>query len=57
MVPWQTFLRSMTMGRKPEVVRWYGSAGLFRQLRRMARLSWEEDVIDARDWMQPNVLV
>jgi hypothetical protein len=57
MVPWQTFLRSMTMGRKPGAVRWYGSAGLFRQLRRIARLSWEGDVIDARDWMQPNVLV
>jgi hypothetical protein len=65
MVPWQTFLRSiwqtllrlMRMDRKPEAVRWYGSAGLFRQLRRIAHLSWEGDVIDARDWMQPNVLV
>jgi hypothetical protein len=57
MVPWWTFLRSMTQGRKPEAVRWYGSSGLFRQLRRIARLSWEGDVIDARDWMQPNVLV
>jgi hypothetical protein len=57
MVQWRTFLRSMLMTRKPEAVRWYGSSGLFRQLRRIARLSWEGDVIDARDWMQPNVLV
>jgi len=57
MVPWRTFLRSMMLGRKPEAVRWYGSSGLFRQLRRIARLSWEGDVIDARDWMQPNMLV
>jgi hypothetical protein len=53
----RTFLRSMRLDRKPEAVRWYGSSGLFRQLRRIARLSWEGDVIDARDWMQPNVLV
>jgi hypothetical protein len=57
MVQWGTFLRSTMMDRKPEAVRWYGSSGLFRQLRRIARLSWEGDVIDARDWMQPNVLV
>ena len=57
MVPWPTCLRSMKRDGKPEAVRWYGSAGLFRQLRRIARLSWEGDIIDARDWMQPNVLV
>jgi hypothetical protein len=57
MMSWRTFLKSMALDRKPEAVRWYGSSGLFRQLRRIARLSWEGDVIDARDWMQPNVLV
>jgi hypothetical protein len=57
MVQGRTFLRSMMIDRKPKAVRWYGSSGLFRQLRRIARLSWEGDVIDARDWMQPNVLV
>ena len=57
MVSWRTFLRSITLGRKPEAVRWYGSSGLFRQLRRIVRLSWEGEVIDARDWMQPNMLV
>jgi hypothetical protein len=45
------------MNRKPKAVRWYGSRGLFRQLRRIARLTVEGDAIDARDWMQPNVLV
>jgi hypothetical protein len=57
MAPWRTFLRSRVTDRKPEAVRWYGSSGLFRQLRRIARLIWEGDVIDARDWMQPNALV
>jgi hypothetical protein len=57
MVPWPTFLRSMITERKPVAVRWYGSSGLFRQLRRIVRLSWEGEVIDARDWMQPNMLV
>ena len=57
MVPWPTFLRSMITERKPVAVRWYGSSGLFRQLRRIVRLSWEGAVIDARDWMQPNMLV
>jgi hypothetical protein len=57
MLSWRTCLWSKMLERKPEAVRWYGSSGLFRQLRRIARLSWEGDVIDARDWMQPNVLV
>ncbi|MBI3329266.1 MAG: hypothetical protein HYZ81_21510 [Nitrospinae bacterium] len=36
------------MDRKPRAVRWYGSRGLFRQLRRIIRLAIEGDAIDAK---------
>jgi len=42
---------------RPAAVRWLGSAALFRALRKLARLAMDGDAIDARDWMQPNLLV
>jgi hypothetical protein len=47
----------MAMPTKPVAVRWFGSRALLRELRRIMRLAVEGDAIDARDWMEPNVMV
>lgn len=57
MPTWYRRMQSRIGKRRLRAVHWYGSRGLYRQVRRIIRYAVDGDVIDARDWMQANGFV